>query len=92
MRKPLFIAVIGVFLISPSCLHADDWGSRVAATTVDLFIARPFLLGATIGGAALWLVTLPITAPTKTHAEARDVMITTPGRLTFQRKLGDFNE
>ena len=92
MKKFLLIAVFLVFLTGPPCLRAEDWGSRVAATTADLFIARPFTFAATIIGAALWVVTLPITAPTKTHQDALDVMVKTPCQLTFDRELGDFTE
>ena len=92
MKKYVFIAAIAFFLASPRCLRAEEWGSRVAATSVDLFIARPFLLGATIAGGALWFVTLPITGPTRTYKKALDVMVTTPCQLTFQRDLGEFDE
>ena len=64
----------------------------MAATSTDLFIARPFTFLATIAGGALWVVTLPVTAPTKTHRDALDVMVKTPYRLTFDRALGDFSE
>jgi hypothetical protein len=92
MKKCMFIAMFAICLIGPRCLGAEEWSSRVAATSVDLFIARPFLLGATIAGAALWFVTLPITGPAKMHEKALDVMVKTPCQLTFHRELGDFDE
>ncbi len=92
MKKYLLITLLAMFFADTRCYGEEEWGSRVAATTVDLFIARPFTLVATIAGAALWVVTLPITAPTKTHRDALDVMVTTPCRLTFQRELGDFSD
>ena len=92
MRKSFLITVLAICFTSLPCLGAEEWGSRVAKTTTDLFIARPFTFAATIVGAALWVVTLPVTIPTKTHHDALDVMVKTPSRLTFQRELGDFSE
>lgn len=45
-----------------------------------------------MAGAALWFMTLPITAPMKIHQDVLDVMVKTPCRLTFRRELGDFSE
>ena len=92
MKKFLLIALLAILPASTTCFGAEEWSNRVAATSIDLFIARPFTLAATIAGAALWFVTLPVTAATKTHKDALDVMVTTPAQLTFQRELGDFTE
>lgn len=92
MKKHLLIAVLAMFFAGTECVRAEEWASRWAATSTDLFIARPFTFVATIAGAALWIVALPITLPTKTHQEALDVMVKTPCRLTFQRELGDYTE
>ena len=91
MQKQLLSFLFVLLFSGASCL-GDDWSSRVAATSADLFIARPFTFAAMIGGAALWVVTLPITAPTKTHKDALDVMVKSPYRFTFHRDLGEFDE
>ncbi|HEY0550021.1 MAG TPA: hypothetical protein VGF13_10505 [Verrucomicrobiae bacterium] len=92
MKKYLSIVVLATLLTGSRCFGGDDWGPRVSATTVDLFIARPFTFAATIAGGALWFITLPITLPTKTHKEALEVMVKTPCELTFRRDLGYFAE
>ncbi len=92
MKKYLLLSLLALFVAGTRCFGEEDWSSRVSATSADLFIARPFTFAASIAGAALWFVTLPITAPTKTHKDALDVMVTTPWRLTFKRELGDFSE
>ena len=92
MKKCFSIVVLAALLTGSPCFGGDDWGWRVGATTVDLFIARPFTFAATVVGGALWFVTLPITLPTKTEKDALDVMVKTPSDLTFRRELGDFSE
>ena len=92
MKKYFLIALLAMFFAGTPCFGGEEWSSRMAATSTDLFIARPFTFAATIIGSALWFVTLPITLPTKTHKDALDVMVTTPARFTFQRELGEFSE
>ena len=91
--KKLFLALLcAACLVPDRCAAAEEWGWRVARTSVDLFIARPFTFAATIAGSALWVATLPVTAPTKTHEDAFDVMIAQPWRMTVDRPLGEFVE
>ena len=92
MKKLLLILLCAGFFAQDRCSAAEEWGWRVAATTTDIFIARPFTFVATIAGSALWVATLPVTAPTKTHEDAFDVMIAQPWRLTVDRPLGEFGE
>lgn len=92
MKKLFFVLLCTLFCATSRCSAAEEWGWRVAATTTDLFIARPFTFAATIVGSALWVATLPITAPTKTHRDAFDVMIAQPWQYTVDRPLGEFGE
>jgi hypothetical protein len=93
MKKLLFVCVCALVLGSSSpCNAAEDWGWRVAKTTVDIFIARPFTFAATAIGAAIWTATLPITLPTKTSWDAFDTMIAAPWGYTVDRPLGDFED
>ncbi len=62
------------------------------ATTADLFVWRPVTLAVTITGGALWLVSLPVTLPSKSHGRALDVMVKTPYEWTFVRPLVDVPE
>ena len=80
-----------VLLSSPSARAGDEYGWRFGAVTVDVFIARPFTFFASLFGGALWAVSLPITAPTKTSQDAFDALVRTPWDLTFDRELGDYS-
>jgi hypothetical protein len=54
----------------------------------DFFVARPIDLALTVGGAALWLVSLPFTLLAGNANEAADTLILGPGEQTFVRCLG----
>jgi hypothetical protein len=92
MKKFLLVVMCVLFLGTGRSQAGDDWGWRVARTTVDLFIARPFTFAATAIGAGIWAVTLPVTAATKTHKDAFEVMVEQPWQYTVDRPLGDFDE
>ncbi|OEC35114.1 hypothetical protein SAMN05216600_11398 [Pseudomonas cuatrocienegasensis] len=54
----------------------------------DLVIARPLLIGATIIGAAAFVVSLPFTALGGNVGEAGQALVVEPGREAFVRCLG----
>jgi hypothetical protein len=91
--KKLFSAVLLLLVIATTSLQAgEDYGWRVAGTTVDIFIARPFTFAATLLGGAIWTIALPITAPTRTTRDSFDALVRQPWDLTFNRELGDYGE
>ena len=92
MRKLSLAIVVALALTSTSVRAAEEYEWRFAATTTDIFIARPFTFAASLIGGALWVVALPITAPTRTGQESFDVLVKTPWNLTFKRELGDFTQ
>ncbi|MCF7200949.1 multidrug transporter [Pseudomonas oligotrophica] len=54
----------------------------------DLIIARPLLIGATVIGAAAFIVSLPFTALGGNVKEAGQALVVEPGREAFVRCLG----
>lgn len=54
----------------------------------DLLIARPLLIGATIIGTALFVVSLPFSALGGNVDEAGRALVIAPGRSAFVRCLG----
>jgi hypothetical protein len=91
--KKLFSAVLLLLLLTTLPTRAgEDYGWRVAGTTVDIFIARPFTFAATLLGGAIWTLALPITAPTRTTGDSFDALVRQPWDLTFNRELGDYGE
>ena len=92
MKKLCTLALFLLLLTAPNLRAGDDYGWRVAGTTVDIFIARPFTFAASLLGGAIWAVALPITAPTKTAGDSFDALVRLPWSLTFDRSLGDYGE
>ena len=88
--KKSFAALLCAFFLTTTSSQADDYAHNFAIATTDILIARPFTFIASLFGGALWAVSLPITAPTKTSGPALDALVKTPWLLTFDRSLGDF--
>ncbi|MFO1355003.1 MAG: hypothetical protein U1F72_02520 [Gammaproteobacteria bacterium] len=59
------------------------------AMVVDGVLVRPLGLGATVLGAAAWVVTLPFSALGGNAGEAAQKLVVEPARFTFTRPLGD---
>ena len=54
----------------------------------DLVVARPLLIGATLVGTAVFIVSLPFTALGGNVGEAAQALVVEPGREAFVRCLG----
>jgi hypothetical protein len=65
-----------------------DAEPSAAVVVADGLIARPLGLGTTIGGTALFLVTLPFSIPAGSVNESAQGMIVRPGGYTFIRPMG----
>lgn len=65
----------------------DEDPSALAMAT-DLIVVRPVMLGITVVGSALWLVSLPFSAAGGNAKQAADTLVIGPGKTTFVRCLG----
>lgn len=63
-------------------------GPSGGAMVVDAVVARPLLVAATVGGAAVFLVALPFTALGGNIDDAASTLIKTPAEAAFRRCLG----
>lgn len=68
--------------------HAVDEDPNAAIMVGDLVVARPIGVVMTVGGAALWLVSLPFTLLAGHAGEAADALMQGPAEATFMRCLG----
>ncbi len=78
-------------LLAPQLLWAEsaiDESPNEWAMVGDLVVARPIGAVMTVGGAAVWLVSLPFTLLAGHAGEAADKLIIGPGAATFARCLG----
>ena len=66
---------------------ADQSGNIV----VDTAIVRPVCFLATVIGSALFVVSLPVAAISKSVKPAAHALVVRPAQATFTRPLGDFS-
>ena len=57
---------------------------------MDILIARPLGILATVAGGAIFLVSLPVSAMTGQTRLVYDKMVREPAKYTFKRSLGEF--
>jgi len=90
--KAKLTTVVCVLAMGLACT-TNAWAVREtdpAATACDALVVRPVSLVATVVGAAVFVVSLPLAVPTKSVKSAADALVMTPARFTFKRQLGDF--
>ena len=78
-------------LMLPQLLWAQaaiDESPNEAAMVGDLLVARPIGAVMTVGGAAVWLVSLPFTLMAGHSSEAAETLMLGPAQATFWRCLG----
>jgi hypothetical protein len=68
--------------------NAIDESPNEFAMVGDLVVARPIGAVMTIGGAAVWLVSLPFTLMAGHASEAAETLMLGPAQATFYRCLG----
>lgn len=92
IRRVFIVLAAAAALAMPPLAMADSYiddRPSYGAMLVDGVIARPLGLGATVVGAAAWVVTLPFSALGGNVGEAADKLIMEPARFTFVRPLGE---
>lgn len=68
--------------------QAGAW-EKPEAAAFDLALARPGFFAATIGGAALFVVSLPVALPSKSVKSTFNTLVAYPAKNTFTRPVGD---
>jgi hypothetical protein len=77
-------------LVSTGSLRAAP-AKQTAVKVADAIIVRPIALTATLAGGALFALSLPVTALTKTVKPTADMLVVKPAHATFKRPLGDMD-
>jgi hypothetical protein len=68
--------------------NAVDESPNEFAMVGDLLVARPIGVVMTVGGVAVWLVSLPFTLMAGHASEAAETLMLGPAQATFVRCLG----
>lgn len=91
--KAWFIAL--VLAVAPLAANAEDndtvTGDKATDMVVDLAVARPLGLAATVIGTVLTVVALPFTIPSGSVESSARELIVKPAEYTFNRPLGEFH-
>ena len=89
MKIKLLTALCALALLSTSTpARADDKSLDVVA---DVGLVRPGCLVATVGGAALFVLILPIAAASKSVHKTAHTLVQVPAQATFTRPIGEFD-
>ena len=92
-RNALVSAVATALLATAPLVSAADSAryddASFGTMVVDAAVARPLGLGATVVGAAAWIVSLPFSALGGNVRAAAQKLVVEPARFTFVRPLGE---
>jgi hypothetical protein len=75
-------------LIDEEQIRREPTGGEMV---LDALVARPLGLVGTVVGAAVWVVSLPFTLPSRSTERAAKQMVAKPAEFTFKRPLGQFS-
>jgi len=92
IRKTIVALAVTAALVAPQAVLAGGYVDErpgFEAMFFDGLIVRPLGLGATVLGAATWVVTLPFSALGGNVGEATEKLVADPARFTFTRPLGE---
>jgi hypothetical protein len=95
IQSGVALLVVVLFLCATSLVHTaeDSYMARTEDVSAEAIIAdglllRPAGIVATVVGAAVFVVTLPFSIPTKSVDKAAQKLIVDPAKYTFVRPLG----
>jgi len=66
--------------------------SDPVSVVVDVLVARPISFAATVVGSALFVVSLPFAAASRSTKDTAETLVVTPARDLFTRPVGDLQE
>jgi hypothetical protein len=66
--------------------------SDATSVAVDVLVARPISLAATVVGSALFVVSLPIAAASRSTKDTAATLVVGPARDLFTRPIGDLQD
>ena len=66
--------------------------SEPVSVVVDVLVARPISFAATMVGSALFVVSLPIAAASRSTKDTADTLVVNPAKDLFTRPVGDLQD
>jgi hypothetical protein len=101
MRKPrlkhLSLAALLAFGAVPAATNAGPYGNEDlqrepsgAAMFIDALLVRPIMIGTTLVGSALFVISLPFSALGGNVDQAAENLVVEPATSAFKRPLGEY--
>jgi hypothetical protein len=84
----ILLCTITIAMGNLSVSRADD---NSIATITDVILVRPGCFLATVLGSAVFVVSLPIAAASRSIRSTANTLVVSPAQATFTRPLGDFS-
>ena len=84
------ICVLAIGLGSVASSRASENSGPLTVAT-DAVVIRPACLLATVLGSAIFVVSLPVAAISKSVKKTADTLVAKPAKATFTRPLGDMD-
>lgn len=93
MKKAFIMILATIFLASSAPAFSEDCkGPTGGDMMFDIVITRPLGLAAIVLGAAVFVVGLPFTLPTRSVGVSAKRLVGEPVKYTFQRPVGTIIE
>jgi hypothetical protein len=89
MKTKLITAVCALAILSMGANTASAASDDDLKVAADTLVVRPVCLAATVVGSALFVVSLPIAAISRSIKKTAHVLVVVPAKATFTRRLGD---
>jgi hypothetical protein len=91
MRR-IFTFIFAMLLLggTTNSVRAFD-DNTFEATAADVLVVRPVSFIATVLGAAVFIVSLPIAVISDSVDDTAEALVFTPGRATFTRPVGELS-
>jgi hypothetical protein len=86
--------LLSAFLVAAMCTMCATPASAVDDLSMvgDVLVVRPACFVATIVGSAIFVLSLPVAASSRSIRKAAHTFVVRPARATFTRPLGDLED
>jgi hypothetical protein len=85
------VCILAVTLSTTTPAFAEG-AADPTSVVVDVLVARPVSLVMTVAGTALFVVTLPIAAASRSVPTTTHILVAGPARDLFARPVGDLDD
>jgi hypothetical protein len=85
-------ACVLAILLSTTNPALADGGPSPTYVVADVLVARPIALGATVAGAALFVLSLPFAAASHSLKSTSQTLVVAPAKDLFTRPVGDLDD